>query len=238
LCNFRRAGGATCQLGDCPGRQRNLAAAAARTATERLTAWNRHLTRLDHRDRTAWAEAARQTAGALGAAAHHRDHAGTLNRAARIMARSAQQTRPGRTPANPSHDGAMAAALVLRTGRGTGLPAELLSTARLIEAHHRAVGARTEAARIHTAVITPLTALGLTAGIHQALARAAERAVEPEPHYRAREQTEAATGTWDRNADLGAAREVVVARYRRSPTYAPVPVRPVAVGGTLSGICF
>jgi len=87
----------------------------------------------------------------------------------------------------------LAAALVLRTGHGTGLLGELLTTARTIEAHHHAVGDRTEATRIHTAVTTPLTALGLTAGIHQALARAAERATEPEPDYRA----------WEHNIERG-----------------------------------
>jgi len=91
----------------------------------------------------------------------------------------------------------MAAALVLQAGHGTGLLGELLTTARTIRAHHHATGNHTEAARIHTAVITPLTALGLTAGIHQGLARAAERAIEPEPDYRPREQTN------ERDRDLG-----------------------------------
>jgi hypothetical protein len=159
---------------------RGLAPDAQRTATARLAAYNDRLTGLPLGDEAGWAEAARQSAGAVAAwASHDPDHGPELARAARALARSAQTRKPG-TAAASTADSARAAALVLAAGGGgQEIGRELTRTAALVARRHQQLGHTGEATHLAAAAVVPLRA---AAAMRKAArtAQKVERVIEAE----------------------------------------------------------
>jgi hypothetical protein len=160
---------------------RSLTSDAQRTATARLAAYNDRLTAMPLTDEAGWAEAARQSAGAVAAwASHDPQHGPELATAARALARSAQTRQPG-TAAAPTADSARAAALVLAAGGGgEEIGRELTRTAALVARRHQQLGHTGEATTLATAAVVPLRAAAAMRKAAQA-AQKLERLIEAEP---------------------------------------------------------
>jgi hypothetical protein len=160
-----------------------VAAGAEAVAGTRWAEYNRGLAGLGDTDRAGWADAARQTSAALGAWAQSHDGPGRADvaRAARVLARSAQQPRPGQAPGQGPGAG-MAAAVVLlgRGGRpGAELGRELVRSTEAIAAHNSRVGNPGEAARINAALPALRAHLAVAAvGKARTAARRVERIVD------------------------------------------------------------
>jgi hypothetical protein len=175
------AGRATATAG---GRETQPVVAAAETiAANRWAQYNGHLAGLADTDRAGWAEAARQTSAALAGWAGTHDGPGSseIRQAAGVLARSAQQPRPGR-PGGQEPGAGMAAAVVLaarRSAAAGGLGPELLRSAELLAARHTRVGHTAEATRINA--VLPGLAGHLAAGAvskTRAAARRLERTID------------------------------------------------------------
>jgi hypothetical protein len=163
---------------------RGPTADAHATATGRLAAWNDRIAQLPLSDEAAWAEAARQVAGAVAAwARHDPEHGPELARAARALARSAQTRRPGSAGA-PQADSARAAALLLSAGAGADadLGRELTRTAALLARRHQQLGHTGEATSLVTLAVVPMRAVAAAGKVARA-AQGLDRMVDAERPY-------------------------------------------------------
>jgi hypothetical protein len=141
---------------------RRLGAKAPEVAAANLEAFNERLVMVPYTDRAAWADAARDASGVLSAwAKYDPANAAQLRAASIAMSRSAQYQRkatpPGRRvkespmgtaflflAAKPEDQAKIAAALLLR---------QLMTTARALAAHHKALGDLRQAQTIERDVI-------------------------------------------------------------------------------------
>ncbi|MBU2698806.1 relaxase/mobilization nuclease domain-containing protein [Pimelobacter sp. 30-1] len=154
---------------------RRVSAKAGDVAARNFEAFNERLVVVPYTDRAAWADAARDVSGALSAwARYDKKNAADLRAASSTLARSAQYERkampPGRRvkespmgtaflflAAKPEDQGKIAGALLLR---------QLMTTAKALAAHHRALGDLRHAQALERDVVARLERVQLAGYAH------------------------------------------------------------------------
>lgn len=156
-----------------------LAPTAPDAARRNLQAFTDRLGQTPIADRAAWSRAARDVSGALSAWAQADPaNAAELRAAATVVARAAQDRRPGGQTGQRSKDSAMGLALVLLASNGAAKPgvamaalmAQILRAAAAVSDYHRATGnvAQAQALQVQLVRLTGLTVTEPVASVRTA----------------------------------------------------------------------